>query len=261
MLAGIGPRAKAAAPALIETLKDKDFSLRCSAVTALGELGPDGGGTIPHLVAALKDEDPFVRICAAETLAKVAPKKRPAAIDTLVDAIRGEKHGSYIPLRAAFALRKLDPNHPAVVPALIRAAKNTDHIFSQERLSALKTLTSMGPQARAALPDLADIVKGQKGEDGDELGFARLEAVKALNRIGLKKSAVPALVKSLKDQSSFFGCPYPGAEVRREAVLALGRLRSEAQTAVPALTEALLDESKPVRAAAAKALRQIQGGE
>src|SRR5262249_30913902 len=50
----IGPAAKDAVPALIQTLKDNDPDVREGAARALGEIGPGAKDAVPALVDALK---------------------------------------------------------------------------------------------------------------------------------------------------------------------------------------------------------------
>ncbi len=70
------------------------------------------------------------------------------------------------------------------IPALIRAAEHPDKAV---RAQVAKILGKFGPKASAAIPAL---IKMLKDEDGGE---SRIEAARALGRIGEKLEAVPAL--------------------------------------------------------------------
>ena len=71
-LGEIGPKAKAALPALIQTLqKDEDGGVRARAAGALGNIGPEAKEVVSALIEALKDEDGGVRARAAEALRKI----------------------------------------------------------------------------------------------------------------------------------------------------------------------------------------------
>ena len=107
------------------------------------------------------------------------------------------------------------------------------------RLSAVKALARIGPEAKEAVPALIAALKDK--DDG-----VRSFAAEALGRIG--KEAVPALIVALKDQN---------AGVRNSAVYTLGRIGPEAKEVVPALIAALKDKDDGVRSFAAEALGRI----
>src|SRR3954447_6351230 len=67
----MGPRAKAAVPALAGALKDADVHVRKMAALALGDIGPDAGGAVPALVEALRDESEAVRRRVAVALGEI----------------------------------------------------------------------------------------------------------------------------------------------------------------------------------------------
>jgi len=95
-LARIGPRAKAAVPALIGALNDSaDEALRAEAALALGEIGPAAKAAVPALVALLKTPD------GVDTEATIARRSS-----------------------AAWALARLGPPAREAVPALERVARD-----------------------------------------------------------------------------------------------------------------------------------------
>ena len=67
----IGPKAKAAVPALIKALKSKNNWFRQWVAGALGAIGPEAKAAVPALVELLKDEQQEVREAAAEALEKI----------------------------------------------------------------------------------------------------------------------------------------------------------------------------------------------
>ena len=67
-LAHIG---KAATPALIETLKHENNSIRATGAEALAEIGPDAAAAAPALADALSDKDATVRSRAATALERI----------------------------------------------------------------------------------------------------------------------------------------------------------------------------------------------
>ena len=69
-----GSGAKAAVPALIATLKDKERSPRIWAAIALGAIGAEAKAAVPALRAALKLKDESVRSAAAEAIKNIGQK-------------------------------------------------------------------------------------------------------------------------------------------------------------------------------------------
>ncbi len=122
---------------------------------------------------------------------------------------------------------------------LVRALddENTD-----VRLSAIRTLTAMGPDAKPATLSLIHALEDENAEIRDS-------AVKALAVIDAEVSvAVPHLKYCLKDER-----PY----VRRAAADALGAIGPESKAVVPDLVQILTDEDKLARHSAIAALAEI----
>jgi HEAT repeat protein len=74
-LGRIGPGAKAAAPALMQMLKDEVYYIRAGAAEALGRVGCDAKSAVAELVKALNDDNAHVRRHAAEALDRIDPKR------------------------------------------------------------------------------------------------------------------------------------------------------------------------------------------
>ena len=55
-IAGLGPAAKPAVPALIEALDDPDAAVRFPVTVALGEIGPDAVAAVPRLKQMMFEE-------------------------------------------------------------------------------------------------------------------------------------------------------------------------------------------------------------
>src|SRR5262245_8418255 len=77
-LESIGPKAKAAVPALIDALKDESVLVRGPAAGALGGIGPEAKAAVPALVETLKDKNEHLRCQAALALGKIGPDARAA---------------------------------------------------------------------------------------------------------------------------------------------------------------------------------------
>ena len=72
-LQALGPAAKAAVPALITQLDDRDLELRASALVVLGDLGPLARDAAPAVMKCLTDPDLGLRCCASNTLKQIDP--------------------------------------------------------------------------------------------------------------------------------------------------------------------------------------------
>jgi HEAT repeats len=55
-IAGLGPAAKPAVPALIEALDDPDAAVRFPVTVALGEIGPEAAAAVPRLKQMMFEE-------------------------------------------------------------------------------------------------------------------------------------------------------------------------------------------------------------
>ena len=146
-----------------------------------------------------------------------------------------------------------------------------------ERLKAAEVLGRFGPDARSAVPDLADTllkdsdesVRKAVAESLQQIGSVplsqlakirdalkdknvdvRIAVIGILSVMGREAvEAVPDLLAALKDSDRV---------VRHKAALALGQLGPIAKAAVPDLAKALKDDSPDVRVAAAAGLAKMQ---
>jgi HEAT repeat protein len=138
--------------------------------------------------------------------------------------------------RAGIALASV--GEPAAVP-LTELLRDPD---PRVRLLGAQTLWTLGPRAKAVVPQLAEALK-------DESAPVRMNAAMALEAIGFPAApAVPGLIALLRD---------PDWSVRQHAAQALGAIGPDARAAVPALTKAAKDDF--TRDAATRALQKIQG--
>jgi HEAT repeat protein len=120
-LGRIGPEARAAVPALIESLTDdavvdpaagysirddRDFvggTVAAYTATALAQIGP---GAVPGLIEALRSKNANVRRIAAKVLGKIGPAAR-QAVPWLRPLLKDEQGG--VREAAAQALKQIDP--------------------------------------------------------------------------------------------------------------------------------------------------------
>jgi hypothetical protein len=108
-----------------------------------------------------------------------------------------------------------------------------------DRARAARALANIGPDAKWALPYLAEALH-------DRVNEVCYNAANAMGHIG--RPAVPYLIAALGDTDP---------NRRRALVNALSQIGPDAEEAVPALTEMLSDTDGPVRQGAAYALQAI----
>jgi len=229
-LGRIGSAAAGETPFLIETMRTtKLLAVRRSTAEALGSFGAAAKPAVSELLRMLNNEDDITRINAAVALWKIG--RHPKAVPALLEMLRGgDPSQAYA---AAVALGQMEKEAETVAPALIGAL----HAFSADvRRAAARSLGQLG---KAAFPVLT---KAYQDPDVE----ARRMVVEALGWMG--PVAVPRLTWAMEDASP---------AIRRSAARALGNLGVEAESARKVLEAAVSDPQEEVRAAAAKALRQI----
>ena len=231
-LGKIGPAARIAIPALIDSVKRKDTnrSERDMAVYALGQMGPKAKSTVPVLAEAVGEQQ------VVWALGQIGPAGAAALTKALKDK------SSYLRTLATAMLGDIGPEAKIAVPALTALLKDKD---SYLRLAATKALGQIGPEARTAIPALV-AVRGymEVPIDAARRSETRQVGPWALGQIG--PPAIPALVELLKDKDP---------AVRFAAAEGLGKIGPQAKIAVPALLPLLKDEDGIVRQFTEKALK------
>ncbi len=155
-LAGFGPDAQPAMPALIYCLGDEDAALRVYAGEALSKIGP---AATPELIHALRNRNDEVRQVVVRALAAL-DIKTDKLLETLTNCLRDVD--TTVRMDAANALVKA--GKPAV-PHLIEGLKDEDPGF---RKACCVTLGAMGTTAKPALAAIVQAV--QDGRLGPEAG-------------------------------------------------------------------------------------------
>jgi HEAT repeat protein len=240
---------------LFAGLKDSDALVRRAVSDALQKVPPHKDD-VPQLAKAVADagEPVLVRLQAAKSLQKLGPEAR-SALARLAALL---KEADEDLVRAAMAaLLTIGPGEGEVV-ALAGALK---HANAEVRGLAMQALAKMGPDAKAAVPQLTASLKANDAQ-------TRREAAKALGALGAAaKDSAKALTDALKDarvdvgvESALalvkLGEPKPGVaffadtlrkgfaspDERLACVQALAQIGAPAAAAVPALTTALDDE-------------------
>lgn len=209
-LCSIGPGAKAAVPALIEALKDNtpppplEASIRDCAIMAFGEIGPAANAAVPALFELIKQDAPRIQSMAFRSLGRIgAGDKR--VVPTLILLLKSKESVG----GAAFALGLIGPDHAKeAIPVLIQALD----LSHPSRKSVILALGEMGPEAKAVVPILIQIVKEKKDDDDTDL---RSCAAYSLGKMGpAAKEAIPVLTEVLREKLLFS----PLRETAREAL-------------------------------------------
>ncbi len=196
-LGKIGPGAAKAVPALIDLLKHPDISLRSSAALALGDIGPPAKTAVPALVDLLENPEwkkgtdnrtkgieNTLEWRILEALGKIGPGAA-EAIPVLTALLKkGSRMGT-----VAEVLGRMGSDG---IPPLIEALQG---ISGRNRIYIVRALQGFGPEARAALPVIMEILKGDDP-------YALSHAVDLLSVIAPDHDVViPDLIESFQEKN------------------------------------------------------------
>jgi HEAT repeat protein len=238
----------AALKALIDALDLRvppEADVKKSALAALTSLGSKAKSAVPRVIPLLDHRFWDVRAGAAKALAAVG-WETPAALPVLVARVQMHD-GLHRPPEFAEALHKMGGATHLVVDELTHIVMSDRH-SPQDRLKAVALLTSLGPRAKSALPQLIFMANSLGGYDSGHFTI-RPYAAYGLWKLGLTDEAVYALLLPLKEPL--------GHENKLVAIGFLGEIGPAARAAVPALRFASRCEDARVRAAAASAIAAI----
>lgn len=269
--------AKAGLRGLVASLEATRPDARSEAAETLGRLGIRAKGEIPALTARRDDPEPSVRHQVALALGRLGPEGQKAAAPGLLEtAQQGEPLHR---LRAIQTLRRMgerERESELIGAFVLDLLRTTDNRVSPQ---AAETLAQLGPLAKAAIPELVEMLK-------DSNQNTRLEAARLLSRLGPAgaKAAGPVLIEQLMDsepsqQYQVFGLiqgfpdldlgpaipgliemlKRPELNSRSWAVLILGQLGPAAKEALPALREIVRESQPSSRLQIVTALKQIAG--
>jgi len=237
-------------PALIKALKNPDPTTRAEAARRLGEMGPSAVPAVPALLTALRDRQLPVFSAASDALAGVGTPARPGLI-----LLAGDP-SPWLRCRAVQTLGRLPPSDEAI-PVFMRALADHDTCVHDKAVDALgragspavpslvASLKSPNPAIRRAASDALGrmpaemleraafpIIQQFRGKDE----FLRGEAELLLSEMG--RPAVPSLLPFLAD---------PDADLRRRAVVILGRIGDAGDEVIAGLVSRLTDSDRLVR--------------
>jgi HEAT repeat protein len=235
-LGRIGGPAEEVIPVFRKALHDEDNVNRLTALYCLRLMGPKAKETVPDLVAMLKDGDGTICSVAALALAAFGPEAR-AAIPDLEKALKSED--ANLRCCAACALAKVDRQKAAdIVPLLTQFLQLENQAA---RLSAIEALGTLGPTAKAGVPELQKAL-------GDKSEIVNINILYSLGNISADSSTITTLIAALRDKQR--NIRYAGAK-------ALGEIGPEAAKAVPDLIDVFKAEDADLKISAADALGEI----
>ncbi len=270
---------------LAAALEDPAPRVREQALRGLGILGPRAAAAAPAMIARLRDAEPEVRQCALAALGDLGPAAA-ASVPPMVEAFRD---GLADFRELARALRSLGAAAEAALPLLMEGLASRDGF---QREAAAEALGAIGPAAARAAHGLATLLhdpahgrpldtdrflrkpslferalawaSGQEEEEEPQAGeetravleesrarSLRQATARALGGLGpaVGETAVRALAQALSDRDRY---------VKRNAAEALARFGEAAAAACPALLDSL--EDPEVREEALKTLAVVGAG-
>jgi HEAT repeat protein len=131
VIAGIGPSAQAALPALKEAMNAQDPVFRCNAIEAFASVGRSEADMDTLVAVMTKDPDDQARSCAALVLDDYGLWAMSALIRGLADPAAGVRAS------AAQSLGHIGPAAKAALPALREALKDSDSFVASRAQVAL----------------------------------------------------------------------------------------------------------------------------
>jgi HEAT repeat protein len=218
-----------ATAAVLPLLQAGDEHTRYYACFALQRLGPDAAAALPALIEILaRPED--LRVDAVWAIGRMGPAAAPA-VPALKALLCTDPVHVGRPL--VFAFKSIGP---ASVPALVECLRDANPEVVRTACTALQQL---GPQAREAVPALADLAS-RSDESSRDAAFLALA--------GIGQDAVDALVRMLRDDDP---------AVRRWAAMSLSRIGSLTPAAETVLCELADDPHADVRFWVCRALSEL----
>jgi HEAT repeat protein len=146
----IRPDADSAVTALVEALKDtddpkdaRDASVGEWATRCLGDLGPRAKAAVPALTEILKEKDLRLQKKAVDILGQIGPEAKPAVV-ALREILLDKNADLAVRQSIPAALVNIDANAEAVLRVLEKAMNDSDRIIRAEAAKALKKVGARG---------------------------------------------------------------------------------------------------------------------
>ncbi|QDU12204.1 HEAT repeat domain-containing protein [Gimesia aquarii] len=143
---------KTAVPTLIAELGNPELSARELASMYLAGLGPEAKEAAPALEKALKEDSPFIQVNAASTLTHF-PEYQGKAVPVLITLSKHED--PHTRLTSIYALGSLNPHSDDQLKAIKAALNDSD---ADVQLAAIKVLGQIGDPAKQTLKDLQTLI-------------------------------------------------------------------------------------------------------
>jgi hypothetical protein len=240
----VGQMGTGALAALSGMLTHSDKYVRRNAVWAMGKLGPLAQPALPALCKGLKDPDPRTASGAAQAIGNMG-EAGADAIPALTEAMRGTN--IVLCRLAAKALSQIG------MPALSALVAHLQHADPFVRGEAALAIGWLGAAGKAAVPYLAQVVRGREPRSlRDTPPPAGSLSRAVVDGAEEHAESVTPIANPVADSSS------PEEACRVYAAQALGRMGPAAFAAVPELKIASRTGPDPLRQAATHALKQIQ---
>ncbi|MEO2088871.1 MAG: HEAT repeat domain-containing protein [Gemmataceae bacterium] len=225
----MGPNGLAALDAMIEQLRDEEWTARLAAVTAIGNMGGDAGRAGKAVARLLFDPD--------------HPPTEPAVVHTAVGP-RTTPTGK-LQSAAVEALGKIGlEDEAAKVAVIVALADAQTQPAAREALHKYMPGWETSPAAKTAAPHLAALMLDPK-RDGELRGSAA-------NTLALLRAsaepALPSLITAVAD---------PNPSIRDYAMQTLGHIGPAARSALPALRKALDSPDPGTRTTAKVTIQKI----
>ncbi len=239
-LGNIGPEARAANPALIKLMDNKDYEIRLEVVKALGKIGPGTDTAVREALIEAVHGDPEL-IGVRDAFASMLPSSQK---DLAYTNMHFGDPDSDVRKEAAAVLGRFEADAVAAVPALLEATM-TD-INADVRRQAALSLSKIQPGGGAAM------IAFDKALTEKEAPMTRAAAVFELRNAmpEYRESWMPRLLLCLDDVDE---------GVRLNAVKTLGEFKIVNKNVYKALRRlALEDKSLTVKAEAGRTLNYLK---
>jgi len=236
VLRDLGPAAKAAVPALTETLRDAQPDVRREAILALAAMDKAAAPAAEQIAAALSDE--HTRVAATYALGRIG--QIPADAEATIEA-NGKSDDKMLCTTSLWALALVHPENKEfrreATERLIDRLKDEDPFV---RVAAARGLAALPPA-----PEITGPIWEKALQNMDEKGVQY--SLDALARLG--PPAVQRLIDALKYE-----------KLRGHVVYVLGQFGSAAAAATPALAKLVADKDEHVAHEAILTLANIGPG-